>query len=130
MNGILLPRDHGFPVRALVSGFAGPRNCKWIKEVSLDTYGTSMKPWQLSRHWTAPVYIYMFRLCAIEEFIEWLRYRLDAVSWHLDVVACRNHYSLLFLVICSIFAFSLDLHGLKDGLRLNSQQSMMLSNPK
>eukprot|EP00488_Nonionellina_sp_1-RS-2012_P001072 TRINITY_DN1698_c0_g1_i1.p1 TRINITY_DN1698_c0_g1~~TRINITY_DN1698_c0_g1_i1.p1 ORF type:complete len:124 (+),score=34.61 TRINITY_DN1698_c0_g1_i1:205-576(+) len=44
MNGIPLPRDHGYPVRALVPGFAGARNCKWIQEVSLEQ-GTSMKPW-------------------------------------------------------------------------------------
>eukprot|EP01084_Bolivina_argentea_P118403 210093_1 len=44
MNGIPLPRDHGYPVRALVPGFAGARNCKWIKEVSLE-HATSMKPW-------------------------------------------------------------------------------------
>eukprot|EP01083_Nonionella_stella_P159677 521116_1 len=44
MNDLPLPRDHGFPCRALVPGFAGARNCKWIKEVSLE-YKTSMKPW-------------------------------------------------------------------------------------
>eukprot|EP01084_Bolivina_argentea_P301132 519427_1 len=44
MGGIPLPRDHGYPVRALVPGFAGARNCKWIKEVSLEMK-TSMKPW-------------------------------------------------------------------------------------
>lgn len=44
MNGVPLPRDHGFPARALVPGFAGARNCKWIQEVSLEM-APSMKPW-------------------------------------------------------------------------------------
>ncbi len=44
MNGIPLPRDHGYACRALVHGFAGARNCKCIKEVSLEP-ATSMKPW-------------------------------------------------------------------------------------
>ena len=44
MNGKPLPRDHGFPCRALVPGFAGARNCKWIHEVSLEPH-SSMKPW-------------------------------------------------------------------------------------
>jgi len=30
MNGQPLPRDHGFPIRALVPGVAGVRNVKWV----------------------------------------------------------------------------------------------------
>lgn len=33
MNGEPLPRDHGFPVRAIVPGFSGTRQCKWLHKV-------------------------------------------------------------------------------------------------
>lgn len=35
MNGAPLPREHGFPVRAVVPGHVGVRNVKWVKEVRL-----------------------------------------------------------------------------------------------
>eukprot|EP00435_Cladocopium_sp_Y103_P016651 s1710_g4.t1 len=35
MNGETLPADHGFPVRVLVPGFAGVRNCKWLAKMEL-----------------------------------------------------------------------------------------------
>lgn len=35
MNGEALPADHGFPVRVLVPGFAGVRNCKWLAKMEL-----------------------------------------------------------------------------------------------
>jgi sulfite oxidase len=44
MNGQPLPRDHGFPCRALVPGFAGARNCKWLTDISLEP-DPSLKPW-------------------------------------------------------------------------------------
>lgn len=33
MNGVELPRDHGYPVRALVPGTVGARNVKWLARV-------------------------------------------------------------------------------------------------
>ena len=45
MNGEPLPRDHGFPVRAIVPGNTGNCQCKWLRKVILsDT--ESGKPWQ------------------------------------------------------------------------------------
>lgn len=35
MNGEVLPSDHGFPVRVVVPGFAGVRNCKWLAKMEL-----------------------------------------------------------------------------------------------
>lgn len=35
MNGEPLPRDHGFPVRAVVPGVVGARSVKWVGEVIL-----------------------------------------------------------------------------------------------
>ena len=35
MNGETLPADHGFPVRVLMPGFAGVRNCKWLAKMEL-----------------------------------------------------------------------------------------------
>ncbi|CAK9052204.1 Sulfite oxidase [Durusdinium trenchii] len=35
MNGSTLPADHGYPVRVLVPGFAGVRNCKWLAKMEL-----------------------------------------------------------------------------------------------
>lgn len=35
MNGVELPRDHGFPVRAVVPGVVGARNVKWLARVVL-----------------------------------------------------------------------------------------------
>ncbi|MES1906836.1 MAG: hypothetical protein MHM6MM_000065 [Cercozoa sp. M6MM] len=35
MNGAALPRDHGFPLRAIVPGFVGARNVKWLGTLRL-----------------------------------------------------------------------------------------------
>ncbi len=35
MNGVKLPVDHGFPVRAIVPGLYGMMNAKWITEIEL-----------------------------------------------------------------------------------------------
>jgi len=45
MNDEPLPRDHGFPVRAIVPGHAGARQCKWLHKVILSDKESS-KPWQ------------------------------------------------------------------------------------
>lgn len=33
MNGVALPRDHGYPVRAVVPGVVGARSVKWLGKV-------------------------------------------------------------------------------------------------
>jgi DMSO/TMAO reductase YedYZ molybdopterin-dependent catalytic subunit len=40
MNGVPLPAEHGFPVRAIVPGYYGMMNCKWVKSIELvsETY--------------------------------------------------------------------------------------------
>ena len=41
MNGMVLPRDHGFPLRAIVPGTVGARNVKWLSRIatSREEYG-------------------------------------------------------------------------------------------
>ena len=45
MNGAPLPRDHGYPVRALVPGHAGARNAKWLHKIIVSDK-ESDRPWQ------------------------------------------------------------------------------------
>lgn len=33
MNGEPIPRDHGFPLRAIVPGNVGARNVKWVTKI-------------------------------------------------------------------------------------------------
>ena len=33
MNGEVLPRDHGYPIRAVVPGVVGARNVKWLNQI-------------------------------------------------------------------------------------------------
>ena len=35
MNGEEIPRDHGYPLRAIVPGYVGVRNLKWLKKISV-----------------------------------------------------------------------------------------------
>ena len=37
MNGELLPRDHGFPVRAIVPGWVGSSNVKWLGRIEVSS---------------------------------------------------------------------------------------------
>jgi len=37
MNGEILPADHGFPVRALLPGWIGSANIKWVDEIIVST---------------------------------------------------------------------------------------------
>lgn len=37
MNGIPLPRDHGYPLRVIVPGVVGARNVKWIGRIIIST---------------------------------------------------------------------------------------------
>lgn len=45
MNGEKLPRDHGFPVRAIAPGHAGARQAKWLHKIIVHK-DESQKTWQ------------------------------------------------------------------------------------
>ena len=45
MNDDALPRDHGYPVRAIAPGHAGARQCKWLHKVIVSEK-ESQKSWQ------------------------------------------------------------------------------------
>lgn len=45
MNGEPLPRDHGFPLRAIVPGYAAVRNVKWLQKIELAATEAE-GPWQ------------------------------------------------------------------------------------
>jgi DMSO/TMAO reductase YedYZ molybdopterin-dependent catalytic subunit/predicted heme/steroid binding protein len=45
MNDEELPRDHGYPLRLIVPGYAGIRNVKWLKKIELSNEEAE-GPWQ------------------------------------------------------------------------------------
>mmetsp|Transcript_56742 Transcript_56742/g.138015 ORF Transcript_56742/g.138015 Transcript_56742/m.138015 type:complete len:647 (+) Transcript_56742:184-2124(+) len=45
MNDEPLPRDHGYPLRLIVPGYAGIRNVKWLKKIELSKEEAE-GPWQ------------------------------------------------------------------------------------
>jgi len=45
MNGEPLPRDHGYPLRIIVPGYAAVRNIKWVEKIELAT-SDAEGPWQ------------------------------------------------------------------------------------
>eukprot|EP00980_Cylindrotheca_fusiformis_P014432 scaffold3844_cov105-Cylindrotheca_fusiformis.AAC.8 len=45
MNDTILPRDHGYPLRVIVPGYAGVRNVKWVNRIELATEEAE-GPWQ------------------------------------------------------------------------------------
>ena len=45
MNGKPLPRDHGYPLRVIVPGYAAVRNVKWVKKIEL-AQDEAEGPWQ------------------------------------------------------------------------------------
>ncbi|GAX21604.1 sulfite oxidase [Fistulifera solaris] len=45
MNGEPLPRDHGFPLRVIVPGYAAVRNVKWVNRISVSRE-EAQGPWQ------------------------------------------------------------------------------------
>ena len=47
MNGVTLPRDHGFPVRVVVPGVVGARNVKWLNRIIISEH-ESDSHWQQS----------------------------------------------------------------------------------
>jgi len=45
MNGAPLPRDHGFPLRVIVPGYAAVRNVKWVERIEISKEEAE-GPWQ------------------------------------------------------------------------------------
>ena len=35
MNGVQIPADHGYPIRALVPGTVGARSVKWLSSIEV-----------------------------------------------------------------------------------------------
>lgn len=35
MNGQPIPKDHGYPLRLVVPGYIGVRNCKWVCKLEI-----------------------------------------------------------------------------------------------
>ncbi len=58
MNGVPLPRHHGFPARALVPGWIGAASCKWLTEIKVldqEFDGNFMKPgYRMPNHPVSP----------------------------------------------------------------------------
>jgi len=55
MNGLLLPREHGFPVRLIVPGRYGMKNVKWVTDLVLRT--TDITGYWEVRGWDAKAII-------------------------------------------------------------------------
>jgi len=56
MNGEVLPRDHGFPVRCLAPGHAGCRNVKWVNEIIVSKQASELDSGsKLDRHFAPDV---------------------------------------------------------------------------
>lgn len=56
MNGVPLPRDHGFPVRAIVPGIVGARNVKWLGRI-IASSDESPSHWQQNDYKGFPPHI-------------------------------------------------------------------------
>jgi sulfite oxidase len=52
MNGEPLPRDHGFPLRAIVPGYCAVRNVKWLSAIELSKEEAE-GPWQRGLNYKA-----------------------------------------------------------------------------
>ena len=50
MNGILLPKEHGFPLRVVVPGIYGIKNVKWLTKIEL--VGHDYKGYWQRKGWT------------------------------------------------------------------------------
>lgn len=57
MNGVTLPKGHGFPARMLVPGIYGMKHCKWLKRIEVVNY--DFKGYWQQRGWTDPAPIRM-----------------------------------------------------------------------
>lgn len=58
MNGAPLPRDHGYPVRAIVPGIVGARQVKWVGRVALAS-GEADSLWQTKDYKLFPPFMDM-----------------------------------------------------------------------
>ena len=50
MNNEPIPRDHGFPLRAVVPGYAAVRNVKWLEKIELSEKEADCQKKKLSAH--------------------------------------------------------------------------------
>jgi len=50
MNGVALPKEHGFPLRAVVPGIYGIKNVKWLTKIEL--VGNDYKGYWQKKGWT------------------------------------------------------------------------------
>jgi DMSO/TMAO reductase YedYZ molybdopterin-dependent catalytic subunit len=50
MNGVALPRDHGFPARIIVPGIYGMKNVKWL--TGIEPVGTDYQGYWMVRGWS------------------------------------------------------------------------------
>lgn len=56
MNGEVLPRDHGFPLRLLAPGHAGCRNVKWVQSISVTDEASELDSGsRLDRHFAPDI---------------------------------------------------------------------------
>lgn len=56
MNGEVLPRDHGYPIRLLAPGHAGCRNVKWVSSIVLSAEPSALDSGsRLDRHFSPDV---------------------------------------------------------------------------
>jgi DMSO/TMAO reductase YedYZ molybdopterin-dependent catalytic subunit len=96
MNGEELPRDHGYPLRLIVPGYAGIRNVKWLKKIELSseeaegkTCGPRMKR---SCHFFIPFWFFSrHRPKTRENVVSVVPYLLIPLT---NRIACRYFYSL------------------------------------
>lgn len=50
MNGVTLPEEHGYPVRALIPGIYGMKNVKWLQRIELVTF--DFQGYWMERGWS------------------------------------------------------------------------------
>lgn len=50
MNGVALPKEHGFPVRVIVPGIYGMKNVKWVTEI--EAVATDYQGYWMVRGWS------------------------------------------------------------------------------
>lgn len=56
MNGVELPRDHGYPLRLLAPGTGGCRNVKWVSKISVTERPSELDSGsKLDRHFSAEI---------------------------------------------------------------------------
>ena len=56
MNGVDLPRDHGYPIRLLAPGHAGCRNVKWVQTIALTDEASELDSGsRLDRHFAPDI---------------------------------------------------------------------------